>query len=346
MTVAAAAAFAVYHAFGLPQGYWAVFTAVIVVQTSIGATMNLALERMAGTIFGALVGAVAAWAHPRTPLELGIAIAASVLVTSFGAAARPRLKVAPVTAVIMLISPTGAAMGPAETAALRVVEIALGSLIGVAATLFVFPARAHNAAARRIAAVLDDIAAMIEGSAARLRGETVALAELGARIRSGLNEVEAAVAEAARERASRLGDDPLPEAFTRTLWRVRNDVVILARTAEDGLPEVAEARLGEAAQALLLAEAAFARGCGAALLEGRPPERDMLTQARARFGAAVEAIRRERLTRELTFEGISPYFGLVFAAESLQRNLGDLADRIEETQGRDRTGPRPTPAPS
>ncbi len=106
------------------------FTTVIVVQTSIGATLNTAWERLIGTLFGALVGGFCAAFRPHTPLGLGGALTLAVAITSFGAASGSRLKVAPVTAVIMLISPTGAATGPLETALLRVVEITVGSVVG------------------------------------------------------------------------------------------------------------------------------------------------------------------------------------------------------------------------
>ncbi|MGL1381462.1 hypothetical protein ACSTIP_00040, partial [Vibrio parahaemolyticus] len=69
------------------------------------------------------------------------AMAVSVATTALAAAIWPTLKVAPVTAVIMLISPAGGAVGPLETALLRVMEIFIGSVIGVATTVFVLPAR-------------------------------------------------------------------------------------------------------------------------------------------------------------------------------------------------------------
>ena len=334
VTVAATSAFALYHVWNLPQGYWAVFTTVIVVQTSIGATMNLAIDRLVGTLFGALVGGLAVALRPQTPLGLGVAMAIAVIITSFGAASGSRLKVAPVTAVIMLISPSAGHMGPLETAVLRVVEITIGSVIGVLATLFIFPARAHKAAAKRIETALNDMALVIEGSIARLQGETVDLVPVTSRLRACLAGVETAMGEAARERSSRLGDDRLPDAAVRTLWRLRGDVIVLSRTAEAGLPEPAGTHLKPAAEALLQTQAAFARSCGVAMASNAPIDRAPLNAAHVAFQAAVEGVRRERLTRDLTLEGISPYFGLVFAAESLHANLGDLADRIEEAQGR------------
>jgi uncharacterized membrane protein YccC len=333
VAVAASAAYLIYHLAGLPQGYWAVFTAVIVVQASIGATLNAAFERMIGTIAGAAVGGLAAWLHPRTPVGLGVAIALVVAVTSFGAARRAKLKVAPVTAVIMLISPSVTTGGPLETAVMRVVEIAFGSVVGLLATLFVFPARAHVAAAARIREVLDQLAGFVEACAARLDGEQEDLFAASSRIRASLAAVEAAVTEAERERSSRLGGDGgIPQAIVRTLWRVRNDSVVIARIADTPMEAPAAPQFREAAAALLRAEAQFMRASAAALAAREPLDRSAVEAADARFQAAVEGLRLEHLTAALTFEAVSPVFGLVFAVESLHRHLADLADRIEEAR--------------
>ena len=49
LMAAVAVAFAVYELFHLPQGYWAVFTVIIVMQGSIGGTLDASLDRMFGT---------------------------------------------------------------------------------------------------------------------------------------------------------------------------------------------------------------------------------------------------------------------------------------------------------
>ena len=55
----------------LPQGYWAVITAVIVVQTNIGGSLKAALDRLWGTLAGAAVGALVAILLPHSsPIEV------------------------------------------------------------------------------------------------------------------------------------------------------------------------------------------------------------------------------------------------------------------------------------
>jgi uncharacterized membrane protein YccC len=88
-------------ALALPQGYWAVFTALIIVQGSVGGTLAAGLDRFIGTVTGAVLGAAVAltgeiWRVPQV-LRLMLAVAPVALL----AARRPSFRIAPVTAAIL-----------------------------------------------------------------------------------------------------------------------------------------------------------------------------------------------------------------------------------------------------
>jgi uncharacterized membrane protein YccC len=51
MTVAGLLAYLLAELFGLPQGYWAVFSAIIIMQASVGGSVKATLDRLDG-IFG------------------------------------------------------------------------------------------------------------------------------------------------------------------------------------------------------------------------------------------------------------------------------------------------------
>ena len=57
MTVAAILAFAAAWAFALPEGYWAVISAIVFMQSSLGGTLGAGLDRLVATVAGAMVGA-------------------------------------------------------------------------------------------------------------------------------------------------------------------------------------------------------------------------------------------------------------------------------------------------
>ena len=64
VTIATGAAYVAYKLLGLQQGYWAVFTVLIVMQGSIGGTLGAATERMIGTLAGAVLGGLAPSGSP------------------------------------------------------------------------------------------------------------------------------------------------------------------------------------------------------------------------------------------------------------------------------------------
>ncbi len=237
VSAAVGAAFALATLLRLPQGYWAVFTAVIVVQSSLGATITASMERFMGTVVGALAGAVAAYFHAKWPEFGGVILCVTVALLSFVVSARPALKVAPVTAVIMLIGQT-TRMDPLIAASLRVAEITVGSLMGVAATLLIFPARAHASVVTSVQKIAGLQAHILDSYILMLRGTPGPTDYLKAQddLRAALAKLQTSMTEADRENASKLSERSVSDALPRTLWRLRNDTVMVGRTLREPLP--------------------------------------------------------------------------------------------------------------
>ena len=332
------AAYVLYATFDLPQGYWAVFTTLIVMQASIGGTVGASVDRMYGTVLGAAVGGGAAALRTLSPLGLspaglGLALVLSAGVTAYVAMLRPNMKVAPVTAAIMLLSASGR-LGSLHAAAYRVVEIGIGSVIGVAATLLIFPARSRTVVAQRTGSVLVSLAELLGHNAAWLEQARIepseALHPLHDRLRAEIGTVEQAVDETERERAARLGYHHLSPATPRTLWRVRSEAVAIGRALRTPWPAPLRVRLAEPGAGMLRADATFLEACRAALEANATVARGDLVTRHDQVQAAVAALRRERLTQDLDLDTVGAVFSFAFALESLYAHLGDLADRIDE----------------
>src|SRR5262249_7174463 len=101
---AAIVAFLLAEGFGLPQSYWAVVTALIVVQLSLGGTIAAGLDRLAGTLAGGIFGAVAALAGKALAAPQVIVLLLTVAPLALLAALRPNFRLASVTAVIVLLA--------------------------------------------------------------------------------------------------------------------------------------------------------------------------------------------------------------------------------------------------
>ena len=330
VSAAVGAAFALATLLRLPQGYWAVFTAVIVVQSSLGATITASIERFMGTVVGALAGAVAAYLHVRWPEFGGLILCATVALLSLVVSMRSSLKVAPVTAVIMLIGNTTTHLSPLVAAGFRIAEISVGSIVGVAATLLIFPARAGASVITGVQTITDLQARLLEDYVMTLRGTPEPTDPLKAQddLRAALGKLQTAMTEADRESATRLSDRSVSDALPRTLWRLRNDTVLIGRTLRQPLPAP---DLAPAAADMLVASARFLRATAALLASGARPDRVAFAQAHQTFQTCVEGLRQKGVTRELGFDEAARVFGLVFAIENLFGNLGDFQERIEET---------------
>jgi len=157
--VAVVATQALVDVLHLPQGYWAVVTAVIVMQANLGGSMRAAWTRLAGTAVGAVFGAVAASLGGQSLIAAGLAVFA----TLSACAAIPRLRessrVAGITAVIVILA--GHPDIPAAVLGFdRFLEIAVGIVTALVVSLTVLPSRASRALSHGLAKLFEDVASL------------------------------------------------------------------------------------------------------------------------------------------------------------------------------------------
>src|ERR1700730_757921 len=77
------------------------------------------------------------------------------------AAINAGFRVAPFTAVIVVVGSSVTHAGPVDSALYRVLEVAIGGVTGLAVSLLVFPARAHILAIEAAARMLDLMAGVL-----------------------------------------------------------------------------------------------------------------------------------------------------------------------------------------
>jgi uncharacterized membrane protein YccC len=329
MMISTTLAYALATALRLPQGYWAVLTAIIVTQNSVGGSLKAAIDRLAGSVCGALVGALAAVLLPaHTPFALGLVLVGALTPLVLLTAYFPNYRIAPVTAIIVLLSSGAATLGPLGYALDRVLEIALGSVVGVAVSVLIAPARAHmhlREAAAETALLLAKIMTALEPA---VRTGAPDLGKLATRVQATLNRLGTAAEEAVHERRSRLSDHPDPEPLFRTLRRLQQDILALNRMFGAPWPDSVHAALAPPWAAYAEAAAAELSVLAAALPDRHPPpDSSALQTTMADFIAAIEKVRHDDNTRELPIEAVGRILGSAFGVEQLQRDLHDLAER-------------------
>jgi uncharacterized membrane protein YccC len=334
MTVAGLIALVIAQLLNLPQGYWAVFAAVVVTETSVGGSVQAAFNWMLGTLGGAIYGAIVSMVLPHGNeymliLELAIGLAPLTVLAAF----YPRFRVAPVTAIIVLATVNSSVMGPVQSAIDRVVEIGIGSAIGLAVSLLILPSRANTLVGEAAGRALEHMARLTHAMANAF-GRHVPSSELQPihlEILRALSQLEDMVDEALRERLARLtgGADPAP--LPRTMHRVRNDLVMTGRTMLEPFPEHLTERLRLPFAHVAAEMETFFRGCGQALKKrAPPPPREALHAAFDEFNGVLLAMREEQLLRSQNAEIAGRVFALSFAFQQLRVNVKDLADRVAE----------------
>ena len=335
VTTAAVLAFALAKLLGFAHGYWAVITAIIVMQTSVGGSLKAALDRLLGTMAGALYGAAIALLIPHgTTMELAAAMVAAILPLALLAAVKPSFKAAPITAFIVLVPLSGAASPPLTYALERILEISVGSVVGLATALLVLPARAHHALARIAAKAADLNADLMVSLFEGLTGDAgrPGLRTQHAAVRKALSQADAAVEEAVRERKSWLTDSPDPEPLVRSLYRLRHDLVMVGRATAKPLPAVLAPRLLPKLTGVRDAGSNLLRAMAEALgTRQAAPSLEPLETALRDYVAEMDTVWKE--TQTLAAEDAGRIFALRFALDQMIQDCRDLADRINELAG-------------
>jgi uncharacterized membrane protein YccC len=336
VTVAALASF-VLAQFLTPiplAGLWAVLTAVVVTQMSLGDSLKATIEYSVGTLGGAVyAGAIAALVPHHDEISLLAVLALAVAPLALLAAVNPHFRVGPFTAVIVVLGASATHTDPIGSAFYRVLEVALGGVTGLMVSFLVLPARAHVLVIEAAADMLDLLArALPELFAGFTR--TLDAAEVG-RVQNSIGaafaRVDAVGAEAKREQMTYLAAQPDPGPLLRTLLRLRHDLVMIGRAAAVPLPELFQARLEPPLARVAQTAADYLRGGRAALTTRRnSPPLDAVEAALDAYAAAIATARRERLTQDLPGDVVERIFALGFALEQLHQNFIDLARCVTE----------------
>jgi uncharacterized membrane protein YccC len=125
--------------FGLHDGYWGSISAIIVLQSNMGATVSASRDRLIGTLIGGIFG-FAFSLYGTLPWNYIVALLVAVIVCGLlNLRASSRLAAVTIT-IIMLVQKPGSRWGLALD---RVSEVVLGIVVALAVTTLVLPDRAR-----------------------------------------------------------------------------------------------------------------------------------------------------------------------------------------------------------
>ena len=337
MTAAGLLALIVAQSLALPlHGLWVVLTAVVVTQMSVGGSLRATIEYTIGTLGGAIYAAAIGVLVPHAgAIAQGGVLALTIAPLAFAAAINPNFRVAPFSAVLVLLLSGQLGEGPIESAFTRFLEVSLGGAIAIIVSLLVFSQRAHSLGVEAAAQILQRMAKvfpeLLAGFTQRLDANK--MRQLQDDLGSSVIAFQEIAAEAKRERLVALGSEPDPAPLSRTLLRLRHDFVIIGR-AVTPFPSAIAQRLDPLLSRVGQDVSEFLGGSATALILRRDsPSLQSAEASLKAYGLAINSLRNEGLTRALSNSEVERLFALSFALEQLHHNLIDLARCVREWAG-------------
>jgi uncharacterized membrane protein YccC len=334
-TVAGLLAFAIAQLTSIPlNGLWVVLTAVVVSQMSVGGSLRATLEYIIGTVGGAVYAGIIGLLLPHaTPIALGGILALTIAPLALAAAFNPSFRVAPFSAVLVLLISGQLGEGPVESAIYRTFEVALGGAIAVVVSLLVFPERAHglgvDAAARILGQLADALPKLLAGFTENLDNDEIRRIQDG--IGGAVADFHALAGEAKRERLVSVVTEPDPAVLSRILLRLRHDLVMVGRAANRPLPDVIAQRLRPLLTRLAADASDFLRKSGTALVQHRsPPTLVVVEAALETYTSEIVLLRKEGVTHPLSNDEAERLFALGFVLEQIHQDFADLRRSLEE----------------
>ena len=142
---------------GLPYGYWAVITTVIVMQMHVADSIQMCLYRFTGTAIGAGMGILMILIFPPTHFYTLIAVFVGTGICAYLTRYDARYRMAAITMAIVFLSSLGAEHR-IEYSLFRVAEIGVGVLCAFVVSVAVWPNRTTSVLLDRLCKQYDQVA--------------------------------------------------------------------------------------------------------------------------------------------------------------------------------------------
>jgi uncharacterized membrane protein YccC len=334
VTISAVLTFVAAHLLNLAIPLWAVLTAVILTQLNVGRSVKATIDYFIATVGAAIYAGLVGTLVPQADeFSLLVALAIAVAPAALLAAVNTRFSAAPFTLVLVLLAPSITHAAPLASALERVMEVAVGGVIGLLVSILVFPARAYDLAIEAATLILELMARLLPALFARFTqpvNEALILSTQN-EITAAFMRLEAIAAEARHERITRFTAEADQGPLLRTVLRLHHDLVMIARAALVPLPETFHARLGPLLARAAETAADYLRACVSAMRARQgPPAIDTVAAALDAYDREMAALRQQGATRELPVDAVERIFTLGFALDQLRTHLKDLARCVSE----------------
>jgi len=324
--------YAIYAGFHLPQGYWAVFAALVVTQANLGASWKAALYRTIGSTCGALAAALLMPMLGDTPAGAGVAL--FLLATLFGylTSLHPSFTAAGFTAALILVfSGQGE---PWHMAWLRVLYTILGAVVAFAVGALIWPVHARVGLRYKIASILDGAGTLYRAvTAAALQGidNEQQVRQLDRQLHDLRRGITQQMDEAKSELAFSRFNEGAYQAFVDEADQVRRRLTAMAEDSSLYVHAQLQPGLVPSLPALVERTAqAFAQLAETVRKPGEAVNASELDAAISQLDADLANLREQRATTPFALDRMLPFWALVFNLREVAQDLKQLASTLPQ----------------
>jgi uncharacterized membrane protein YccC len=324
--------YAIYTGFNLPQGYWAVFAALVVTQANLGASWKAALYRTIGSTCGALAAALLIPLLGSGPVGAGIVL--FLLATLFGylTALHPSFSAAGFTAALILVF--GGQGEPWHMAWLRVLYTLLGAFIAFGVGALVWPVHARQILRQKIANILDGGGTLYRAvTAAALHGidNEQQVRELDRRLHDLRRGITQQMDEARSELAFSRFNQGAYQRVVELADQVRRRLTAMAEDSSLYVHAQVESGLVPSLPTLVERTARdFAFLASSVRNENTKPGPAELDAAIRDLDADLANLRKQGVTAPLALDRMLPFWALVFNLREVALDLKQLESTLPQ----------------
>lgn len=323
-------AYAIYAKFHLREGYWAVFSALVVTQANLGASWQAALYRSIGTTFGAVSAALLAAVIGIGPIRTGVLLFVLASFFAYLSTRHAGFNVAGFTVALVLFF--SHQQQPWELAWYRVLYTVMGAVIAFGVGVLVWPVHAREGLKSKIAQLLQDcgrLTTVVTQSVLKGELQVEEMEDLGETVLQHRRAITRSLAEARTEPARSRFDHDAYVSFVEEIDHIRQRLMAMSGDSE----LYVEARIQSALVPHLadLCEQISEGLVALALAIQRPHKQSDLSHL-DRTVLDVEqdliALRRVRATAPLTLDRMLPFWSFVFNLKEMASGVMDLESKL------------------
>lgn len=324
----------------LEQGYWAVFSAILVMQANFGSSVMAGWARLLGTAAGALFGALAATAADallgQGTATLASAMFVTILACALLAAKNENLRLAGLTAAVVICLHEGGQASAFALGLSRFLEVGLGIVVALGVSL-AWPARARVVLrfglAKALARLAELLAVLMDARLADRYERTRVFHAKDSVLRLDLRNRQ--LLAAARHEPGTSAQIESLASMLRALGRLAEHLLAMdhavENAADDGACGGFHARLAEELAELGQALAALLADLSGAVERDQalPPGcAGRLDRALAAAGTRLETLRRERALAGCDVDEVMRFYAFYHSLREAAREARALADAL------------------